>query len=87
MEEDKLPSPGSVAAGGREESVQLLLDIAAAVEAVGGAGAGAADSTVGERRAEVAVPDGRCWEKLSCKLLRYSQSSCWQEYGAGEDPI
>ena len=78
MEEDKLPSPGSVVGGETEECV-LLLDIVAAVEAgadVGTAAAGAAGaagvSTAGKRRAEVgwelselAVPDGRSGGKLS----------------------
>ena len=94
MEEDRLPAPGSVVAGGREgEGCVLLLlqDIAAAVEAaagVGSAGAGAAGvSTAGERSAELAVPDGRSRERLSCKQHRYSQSSFYQEFGAGEDPL
>ena len=36
--EDKLPSPGTLAGGGRKEWL-LLLDIAAALEAVGAVGA------------------------------------------------
>ena len=79
--EDKLPSPGTLAGGGRKEWL-LLLDIAAALEAVGAVGAvgvgavgvcGAVGASTGGKRtgevgwelSEPAVPEGRSLEKLS----------------------